>query len=131
MRKFLLAILAIILLPSLLLAADLKWDFPSDWTDITGYTVYFTDGTEGFNKSFTKSEAVQDGVTVTYHNAEDKLNLQFNIQYSLYLAAYNDAGESGFSNTITYTRSAYVPPLDHLPPVVVGSPQSPSGLGTN
>ena len=110
--------------------ADLQWDDPgTEWTSITGYTVYFSDGAENYNKTALIPELVRADGSVTYEDIDNKFNLHYAIEYSFYITAYNDSGESGPSNTVTYTREGYSPPLDHLPEVVVSSPQSATGLG--
>ena len=119
-----------LLLPVLAFPATLQWDDPgAEWEEIIGYTVYFTDGTENYNKTVLASELIHDGTFVTYADIDDKLNLQYGVEYTIYIAAYNDGGESGPSNNVIYTREAYTPPLDHLPEAVVSSPQSATGLG--
>ena len=127
--KKLLGLLGIVLLLACpAWAMDLEWDYPSDWGNIVGYTWYFTDGTNNYNKTFFKADVTEDGMTVTYQNAEEKLNLQFFTEYSIYLVAYNDEGESDPSNTVTYTRSGYVPPPDVLPSPLPGASNSPGNL---
>ena len=122
-----------LLLPVLAFPASLQWDDPgAEWSDLIGYTVYFTDGTENFNKSVPVSDLVRaEGVSVTYPDIDDKLNLHYNIEYTFYITAYNDTAESGPSNSVTYTREGYMPPPDRLPSPVASSPQSATGLGIN
>ena len=63
--KKLLGILGILLLLACpAWAMDLQWDYPSDWDDIIGYTIYFTDGIDNYNKSVVKDDLVEDGITV-------------------------------------------------------------------
>lgn len=131
-----LTVLIVLLWVSIAGAADLQWDYPSDWTDIIGYTVYFnevgqTDTPHNKTVLTTDPELIEDGTAVTYLDIDDKLNLQFDQPYNFYITAYNDGGESGPSNIISYTRSAYNPPVDSLPAPVVSSPQSSGGLKIN
>ena len=113
-------------------AASMVWDDPGleEWGIIDGYVVYFTccDGTETYNKMLSKAELVRADNKVTYSNIEDNLNLHHSIVYSFYIKAYNDSGESGPSNTVTYTREGFVPPTNRLPDPVASSPLSPSLL---
>lgn len=121
-----------LLLPVLAFGASLQWDDPgAEWDSIVGYTIYFSDGTEDFNKTELKGNLTRADGSVTYADIDNNLNLHYGIEYTFYITAYNDSGESGPSNTVTYTREAYVPPLDHLPEAVVSSPQSATGLGVN
>jgi len=121
-----------LLLPVLAFGASLQWDDPGvEWDTITGYTVYFSDGIGDFNKSEITGDLIRADGSVTYTDIDNKLNLHYGIEYTFYITAYNESGESGPSNTVTYTREAYVPPLDHLPEAVVSSPQSATGLGIN
>jgi len=132
-RLFILICLAALLLPALAFGASLQWDDPgAEWTAIIGYTVYFSDGVEDFNKSVPTADLVRvEGISVTYPDIDDKLNLRQNTEYTFYITAYNETGESGPSNSVTYTREGYTPPPDHLPSPVASSPQSASGLGVN
>jgi len=121
-----------LLVPVLAFGADLQWDDPgAEWDTIIGYTIYFSDASEDFNKSVLTDELVRESGNVTYLDIDDNLNLHYGVEYTFYITAYNDANESGPSNSVTYTREAYVPPLDHLPTPVVSSPQSAVGLGIN
>ena len=115
-------------------AADLVWDYPADWNDLSGYVVYFNevgDTDTPYNKTLTKNDVTQDGTDVTYADIDDKLNLQFNQPYNFYITAYNASGESGPSNSVSYERSGYDPPADNLPAPVVSSPSSSTGLSVN
>ena len=111
-------------------AASLVWDDPGleQWDTIDGYVVYFTNGTENYNKMLDKAELVRVDGKVTYSNIEDNLNIHYSIVYSFYITAYNVSGESGPSNTVTYTREGFVPPTNLLPDPVASSPLSPSLL---
>ncbi len=133
MKKFLLGIFLVLFMVSPILAADLEWDYPADWPDIIGYTVYFNEqgaSDQPYNKTVAKNapDIVEDGVSVTYQDIDDKLNLAINQEYNFYITAYNDSGESLPSNIVTYTRAGYIPPQDSLPQPVVSSPQSSGGL---
>ena len=119
-----------LLLPVLAFPASLQWDDPgAEWDEIIGYTIYFTDGTEDFNKSEVTGNLVRADGSVTYADIDNNLNLHYGVEYTFHITAYNDSNESGPSNSVTYIREAYAPPLDHLPVAVASSPQSASGLG--
>ena len=130
MKKLLIGII-VLLMAGVANAADLQWDYPADWNDLTGYVVYFNevgDTDTPWSKTLGKNDITQDGTSVTYADIDDKLNLQFNQPYNFYITAYNDSGESGPSNSISYERSGYSPPADSLPPPVVSLPSSGTGL---
>lgn len=136
MKKLLIGIIVLLMGVATANAADLQWDFPTDWNDLTGYIVYFNEIGETdtpWTKTVLKDDPAisQDGASVTYSDVDDKLNLQFNQPYNLYITAYNNSGESGPSNIVSYTRTGYSPPADSLPPPVVSSPLSSGGLRIN
>lgn len=112
-------------------ADRLLWDDPgANWDVITGYTIYYSDGGQNYNKSVLKAVLERAGGNVIYDDMEGNLNLHYDTEYSVHITAYNNSGESGPSNIITFTREGYSPPLDQLPSEVVSSPQLPSGLET-
>jgi len=119
-----------LLMPALAFGAghSLAWDHPMDWDQITGYTIYFTDGINNYNKSILKADVVTDETTVLYSDIEANLNLDYDINYDIYIKAYNDAGESGTSNTVSFSQGGYSPPADSLPPPVGSIPSDASGV---
>ena len=129
MKRIILLTMICLLMPVMARAADLQWDDPgTEWDIITGYTVYFTDGTEQYNKTVDKAALVRADGVVTYSDVDGTLGLMPGVEYTFILTAWNDAGESDPSNSVAYTREPYSPPVDRLP-VGVSSPLSPSGLG--
>lgn len=124
-----LAALLILIIPMTVSAADLAWDYAADYADIDGWTVYYSDGVDTYNKTFGKADVTEDGTTVRYVDIESKLNLAFDVPYTFTLHAYNDNGESGPSNDVTWERTGYDPPVDVLPPDVPGGSGDPTGLG--
>ena len=129
MKKIMILVAMLFLCATLAIAADLKWDDPGEqWEIISGYVVYYTDGTEQFNKQIFKADVVRADGTVTYTNFEPQLNLAYGVEYTFYITAFNDAGESEPSNSVTYLREGFVPPTDVLP-AAVSLPQSPVNLG--
>ena len=99
-----LLVTAILLFAGQVMAESLEWD-ASIGAD--GYTAYFTDGTKNYNYTIIG----QVNTTASF----DTLHIPYGIEITYYVTAYNEAGESGPSNTVTYTRGAYVPPEDSLP----------------
>jgi hypothetical protein len=81
-------------------AAKLVWD-PSTG-DVVGYRVYY--GTTSVN--YTNNVDVGN---VTEYNI-DNLPLQEGVTYYFAVKAYNAAGESGFSNAVTWTQGDTTPP---------------------
>jgi len=118
------------MLVSFAFAADLEWDHPGteQLDNIKGYTIYFTDGVEAYNKTVTKEQLVIAAATIEYQDIDHKLNLQFETPYAIYITAFNDSMESEKSNTVEYTRVGYQPPLDRLPEGVLLEPSGPSNL---
>lgn len=105
-------------------AATLSWDYPCDeqWDILVGYNIYYSNSTgDQFNKTISKSDIYinSDATRVLYEDIEDKLHLQYNVEYTLWVTAFNAGEESDKSNSDTYTRDDYSPPEDTLPPVIV------------
>lgn len=99
-------------------AATLRWDASTGTVD--GYTVYFTDGTNTYNyDAGTATEVVDIDTT---------LNLVYGTTYTFIVRAYNSVGESGDSNSASYTTDpapVYNPPVDSLPAGNVQNPDDP------
>ena len=104
-------------------AADLTWDYPGDneWdNNLVGYTIHYSDPADQvFTKTIYKADTTANATTVRYSDIENKLNLQYNTEYTLYLTAFDETQESIASNTCTHTREGHVPPEDTLPPIIV------------
>lgn len=81
-------------------AAKLAWD-PSTG-DVQGYRLYY--GTSASN--YTNNVNVGN---VTEYNI-DSLPLQEGVTYYFAVKAYNAAGESAFSNQVSWTRGDTTPP---------------------
>jgi len=104
--------LVALLLPALSFGATLQWDA---CTGATGYNVYFTpDNIDYYHYN--------NGNQVRCEDIDNTLNLPPGVEMTFHVTAYNGVGESGESNKVTYTRAAYVPPEDNLPPVVIVIP---------
>jgi len=104
--KKLITILAILIMAATVNATDLRWDGSGE---AEGYTVYYSDavGTE-FN--------YDAGTNLFVTDIDFKLGLAYGATYSFVVKAYNDAGESDPSNSISYTTDdAYVPPKNSVP----------------
>ena len=126
--KPLYTVIACLLLTGSAWAADLAWDYDEDHDAATGYTVYFTDGVDEWNKTFDASEAVIDGGVVTWGPINERLNLHPGVDYVFALTRYNDSGESDPSNDTLWTMEAHIPPIDRLPDAPVISPGQAGGL---
>jgi hypothetical protein len=124
MRDLLIAlVLSILFFTTPVFSANLMWDYDQYHDQTIGFTVYYTDGTEQYNYSFLKEAAEIQESNVAFVDIEDKLNLQYGIDYDFTLTRYNNSGESGHSNTVTWGRGdGYVPPTNHLPEPVSSTP---------
>lgn len=128
MKKLLITILLTLLFPLVVSAASLSWDYVEDDRSRTdGFVVYFSDGTNNYQKPFLKEETVIDGQRVLYQDIDNNLNLHSGIEYSFTLTRYNSTTESEHSNEVTYLRPTYLPPEENLPDPV-SYPQSPGGI---
>jgi hypothetical protein len=92
-------------------AAKLVWDASTG--TVTGYRVYYST-TAG---SFSADRRAEAG-TATEYNI-DLLPLSQGVEYHMVVTAYNSAGESGYSNSVSYT------PPDTTPPA------TPTGVAAN
>lgn len=100
MKKLLFAIIATLLICGASQAASvtLGWNASEG---ATGYILYYNE----FNK---------DVGNVT----QATLDIVSGVEYSIYATAYNANGESGPSNTVTYTAPVYIAPDDNLPTII-------------
>lgn len=129
MRKLALIIL-ILLFPATVAAANLTWDYDeAARSDTDGFTLYFSDGTNNYTKTFLVSETTVEGTSVSWPDVEEKCNMHPGVEYQMSLARYNSTAESVASNTITYTMEAYNPPPDALPDPVTSEPAGVNGIG--
>ena len=104
-------------------AASLQFDHSdTEWEKVTGYTFYFNEAgqtDDNYTKTVLKEDLVRESETVTFVNIETKLNLSYNQDYVFSVTAYNDAGESGGSNIVNWTRGGFVPTEDNLPQATI------------
>lgn len=100
MKKLLIALL-IMLFAVPCFAGRLYWSAPTTGPTPTGYKIYYHDGTTQYSKIVGDVLEVQD--------FENVLNLNYDIEYTMYCVAYNLVAESGPSNELTFTREGYVP----------------------
>ena len=122
MIKIIMAILFTLCLCVSSHAIDMVWDYDQDHKYADGYTVYYSDNDETYNKTFIIDEIVVDNNKLVIPNIDSKLNLQPGIEYEFYLTRYNDAGESDPSNIVQYSVDTYVPPEDMIPPIIINIP---------
>jgi hypothetical protein len=129
MRKLLIALVLSLTFVFPAMASDLVWDLDEYHDQTTGFTVYYTDNVEQYNFTFLKEEAEVRETTVAFVDIEDRLNLQYGINYDFTLTRYNESGESDHSNTVTWGRGdGYVPPTNHLPEPVSSTPSGANNL---
>jgi len=108
----------LILLCSPAFAITLAWDEHTD-TSVQGYLFQWAETT---NPPEVFSINVP-GVTTTQQEIADNL-LKLDVQYDFWVRAYNTAGESGKSNVVNATRTAYVPTPDNIPTVTYDAPNA-------
>ena len=118
MKKILALLFLILAYSGGAFAADLAWNYPDQWDEIDGYTVHYTDGDEDYTMTVNRDELLINEGAVVLPGMEDRLNLQYGVEYTLHLTAFNSAGESGPSNSVTHSRTGYTPPGDSAPTVI-------------
>ena len=118
-----LIVLFILVMASVVGAATLKWD--ASVGTVEGYIVNYGTVEGEYPHTFNVGNVTE------LENMEAVLHLHPGVGYFLGMSAYNDSGESGLSNIITYTRPAYVPPEDNLPSIVIEIPEPPDQLILN
>ena len=111
--KYLLA-MVMVLISTCAFGMTASWDAPTTGGTPEGYILEWTDGTEVFTKTTTS-------LSITI---EDKY-FDMNKQYSFTVRAYNSAGQSEKSNTATWTRLPFVPPVDSVLVVKLDVPTMP------
>ena len=125
MKKILFAIMVLCLLSAPAWAADMAWDLDDDHALVDGYTVYFTDGVDNYNYTFSATEAVIDGNMVKWGPIDEPLNLQPGTTYTFTLARFNQYGQSGLSNEAVYATEGidpYAPPANQVPATIIYIP---------
>jgi hypothetical protein len=103
-------------------AVDLAWDH-DDPSSVSIYSIYYstTEGSSGQGII-----TVSDGMVMTVSIPES--HFQPNVEYTIYATAYNLSGESGPSNSVTYMRTGWGPPVD-MPPIKLWiKPGNPNNL---
>jgi len=108
--KKLLIFLAIIFCASLAQAVTFQWDASQD---ADGYTLYYYKTSD--SATIYNSAAIAG---LTYELSPRRL--ERNEEYTFYVTAYNAEGESGPSNSLTYTRDdpPYQPPNGNEPQII-------------
>jgi len=101
-----------LILPVLTFGATLQWEA---CTGATGYNIYYTVNEVDYIH-------YNNGNLVRCRDIDNTLNLPYGVEVTFHVTAYSVAGESGASNTVTYTRTAYTPPTDNLPPIIIVVP---------
>ena len=100
-------------------AATLSWD-KTDEPDLVGWNIYYSNPAEDqFNKTIYVADVSANSTRVVYEDFESKLQLQYNIEYTLMVTAFDVGQESDMSNSATYTRIGYSPPIDALPSIII------------
>ena len=121
-NAILLAII-LILLCSPAFATTLAWDQHTD-TSVTGYLLQWAESSNP-PESFSMNVP---GLTSTQKEIPDNL-FKLDVQYDIWVRAYNTAGESGKSEIVNVTRTVYTPPADNLPTVTYDAPGAVMNFG--
>ena len=114
-KIIIMCLLAIFIISSPLMAADIKfqWDAYTDKAD--GLIFYWSGNGETFHKQLNLTDT-------TY--SIDKKYFKPEVEYSFWLTAWNKYGESGKSNIVKYTWPEFKPPADKLPTDTYEKPPS-------
>ena len=123
MKKISMVMIIFLLLCSPVLATILAWDQHTD-TSVTGYLLQWA---ETSNPPDTFSMNVP-GITSTQKEIPDNL-FKLDIQYDIWVRAYNTAGESGKSEIVNVTRTVYVPTPDNIPTQTYDAPGAVMNFG--
>ena len=107
--KRLILVLAMVFIANTACAVTLMWDQHTD-TSVQGYVLQWE---ETANPPDTFSIRVPGIETVTQAIADNLFKT--NVEYRIWLHAYNGVGESLPSDVLTFVRVVYVPPEDNLP----------------
>ena len=107
--KKLILVLAIVLIANIACAVTLQWDQHTD-SSVQGYLLQWEEKDnppETFSIKIVGIENVQKEIT-------DNL-FKLNINYNIWVRAYNAYGGSEKSNVLLFIRTAYAPPEDNIP----------------
>ena len=99
MKKLSYTLVFLLLFTSLAFGKSLHWKAPTTGGKVEGYLVYYS------NQSASWSLDVGNVLEFPL----EKLNLSPGESYTLYVRAYNTAGQGKTSNEVTYTPEAYIP----------------------
>ena len=106
MKKGSMILAIVLLLCSPVFGATLAWDQHTD-ASVTGYLLQWA---ESSNPPEIFSINVP-GITSTQQDIADNY-FKLDVQYDIWVRAYNTVGESGQSNIVNVTRTAYTPLAD-------------------
>jgi len=124
--KKILTVLALFLffwVTSMVHAATLKWDASTG--DVDGYIVEylagdtFPDGVDPFT-----------ALTPAIEYSIDSLHLETGVEHIFRVRAHNSTGQSGPSNSVSYTRPAFLP-IENLKPFTIVIPGLPTQVIIN
>ena len=121
--KKLLTVLAIVLMASVVSAATLKWDASTG--DVDGYIVEYLAGNafpDGVDPFTALTPAIEYNI--------DSLHLETGVEHIFRVRAHNSTGQSGPSNSVSYTRPAFLP-IENLKPFTIVIPGLPTQVIIN
>lgn len=111
--KRLILLFCFMFLPLIGLGETIKWN-PSSG-DVDGYTLYWwADEGDTFCTSGEKCMISVPEDVVEIADMESILGLLYGVEYKFVVRGYNERGESGDSNIVSYVLDPYRPPLDRL-----------------
>jgi hypothetical protein len=116
MKKTVILSVIFLLLCSPVFATTFAWDQHTD-NSVIGYLLQWSE-TNNPPEIFSMNVP---GITSTQKEISDNL-FKLDTQYDIWVKAYNTAGESGKSNTVNATRTAYTPPADNMPTQTYDAP---------
>ena len=118
MKKVILVLLAMVFITNTACALTLQWDKHTN-ASVQGYLLQWeeTDNpSELFSINIIGIENVQQEIA---DNLFEPI-----VNYSIWVIAYNNFGESEKSNVLLFIRSGYSPPADNLPTVTYTIPDA-------
>lgn len=96
MKRVLIALIMVLMVPALAISAKLTWDH--DGANTEGYRLYYGFAADGYPYSKDLGKPTGNEYPM------EQLNLNPGQTYYMTLTAYNEAGESDQSNSVTWTE---------------------------
>lgn len=116
MKKCSMILAIVLLLCSPVFATMFAWDQHTD-TSVTGYLLQWAE-TSSPPEIFSMNVP---GIATTTKEIPDNY-FKLDVQYDIWVKAYNTVDESGKSNIVNATRTGYTPPADNIPSITYDAP---------